>query len=215
MKIYCYYANIGNPHGQQELIQFWKERWAKEGWEPYVLGEDDARRDPRYAASQAHIAALPCLPTSKFFERAALERWLAFSQVDGAVADYDVFPMAPFPPQDFGGGFVCTDQAGGPGLIIGSRANFSQVADIILNYQMAPDDNWQGIPHIGDMRILWKHKHIYDKVLNLHTCYSMPGWETFPLIHFGNHYLVELTNNFRAMNKAQIVKRLVLEHYRQ
>lgn len=211
-KIYCYYADVGCA-GQTDLIEYWKERWEKEGWEPIVLGEADVEKDPRNNAMQGKIKTFPCLPGSRGFERANFERWLAFSHVDGCVADYDVFPMEPFPPIDFGG-FVCGAGNGGPGFIVGTGADFSRIAEMILSYDVKPEDTWRGVPHLCDMRILHCNKHIYSRLLHNILCFGEDGWQKVPLCHFGNASLDHYTEFFRRMTKTQAVRRLIKEHYR-
>lgn len=208
----CYYRDVGIP-GQTELIEFWKERWRSEGWKAEVLGPEDAMKDPRWDSMQEKIASFPCMPACRQFEATNFERWLAFSQHDGAALDYDVFPVRHFPPQDFGPLPICGDGAGGPGFILGRAQDFSRIADEILNYQPEPDDEWQGTPHLCDMRIMRKrHTKLYFiKVLII--TFQMPNFGTVPLAHYGNASLDQFSDYFRAMSKTEAIRRLLDKHY--
>lgn len=211
--IYCYYAELGWPR-EKELVAYWKERWQKEGWKAVVLGDDDAHKDARWAAMQTKISSFPRLPGHREFGAVNFRRWLAFSHITGAVADYDVFPLRPFPPKDFGG-FYNGDGDGGPGFICGSPADFGRVVDLILSYKEEPDDVYEGTRHVCDMRILQKNKaKLFDKIEIIHCCY-VPGFEKYPLCHFGNHYLAEMTQSYRKMSKVHAVKMLVEKHYHE
>jgi hypothetical protein len=209
--IYAYYSEFGCS-GQLELIEFWKQRWEKEQWIPVVLGPKDAQKDPRYAAMIEKANAFPCLPNCRGFEQANFVRWLAFSQIKqaaSAVADYDVFPIRHFPPKDFGG-FICGAGAGGPGFIVGSPSNFSKIADDILAYKWRPDDQWAGIPHICDMRILHKSKTRYDRIIHNTELYGRTGWMTRDLVHFGNSSL----ERHASGTKTEKIKRILDKYYR-
>lgn len=210
-RIYAYYTDVGCD-GQLELIDLWKERWKREGWEPIILGEDDAKKDPRWEAMKEKAKNFPCRQGAKNFERANFERWLAFAQIDGAVTDYDVFPRVPFPPQEFRG-FVCGDGCGGPGFIVGTKIDFSFTVDVILSYEVQSDDIWDSQPHICDMRVLQKNKGIYDRILHNIACFGEKGWEERPLVHFGNASLDAYTNCFKDKTKADAVRELIELHY--
>lgn len=185
-RIYCFYTDWGAP-GEKALVDFWVDRWKVQGWKPEVLSPTTMLNDARLPALTAKAKSFPCLNAQKF-QVANCTRWLAFATIDGAVADYDVLPIKPFPPADYGG-FVCFDPCGGPGLIIGSKQNFSKIADDIMAYEPRSTDLTWNKPHVSDMIILQNTKARYDTILNQHRCYGVEGWRDVPLCHFGNAYL--------------------------
>lgn len=187
--IYASYVEMGNA-GEPPLIDLWVDVWKRHGWNPVVLGLDEIQTDPRYGSMLAKAKSLPCL-NSRSFELSNFTRWLAFSHVDGAVTDYDVFPTQTFNPRDFGG-FVCGDASGGPGFIVGTRKDFSKIADDIISYVPQPDDLTWSKPHVSDMIILHRTKARFDAIINNILCYGLPGWKETPLVHFGNAYLKPL-----------------------
>lgn len=213
--IYSYYADVGCTT-QTDLIQLWVDRWTREGWKAVVLGEDLAKQDPRYEAMMSKARVLPCV-NHRGFERANFERWLAFSTVDGAITDYDVFPRCPFPPKEFPG-FWCGETFGGPGWIVGTKADFSRIADLLLAYEAQPDDLFQGTPHVSDMTILQRQQGkstIYDHLESIIQCFDVPGWENLPLVHFGNASIAHLMRENVGHTKAQVVAMLLDKYYRK
>lgn len=185
--IYAYYVEFGNRQ-EPPLIDFWIERWKREGWNPVILGDGDSQRDTRYNELSDKVDTFPMLPGQAKFGKANFMRWLAFSHIHGVVTDYDVFPLRTFPPADFGG-FVCGDDCGGPGFIVGTGKDFSGVVETILSYNPQPDDTANGVAHVCDMRLLHKTAWRYDRLIHNITCYGVTGWESRPLVHFGNAYM--------------------------
>lgn len=203
--IYCSYVNIGKT-GELDVIELWKTVWQRAGWKPVVLGIEDIEKDARTATMIQKARSMPCI-NGKLFETANFCRWLAFSQVNGALTDYDVFPIKPFPPKDFGG-FVCGDASGGPGFIVGTKENFSKIAEDIMVYEPKPDDLTWGKPHVSDMIILHRTKARYDAILNIHRCYGTDGWKDVPLCHFGNAYLEPLNKVSKVEQVKRVLKQL-------
>lgn len=215
-KIYSYYVNIGWAT-QAPVVDLWKEKWKAEGWEAIVLGETDARKDPRWDDLQRRVRELPCRPGAKGFERTCFERWLAFAQIDGpaAVADFDVFPIRHFPPQDFGKIPMCGDGAGGPGFVVGQPEDFSRIVDVILEYKADNDDDAEGNPHVSDMTVLRKRQGFIYRIAVYIITYGMPNFGTVPLAHYGNASLDKITNNHTGMPKAEAIRHLLAEHYQK
>lgn len=204
--VHCYYQDLG-WRDHFELLQFWVEQWEKQGWKTRVHRLEDARRDRRFGAMVNQCAKLPSV-NDRRYSAACFYRWLAFSQVDGAVCDYDVFPLQPFPPQDFGG-FACGDANGNPGFIVGSKADFSKITDDLLVYQPVADDVARGAPHVEDMIILIRSVKRFPKSLNIVSQYGNPDWDKLPLCHFSS----ESINSLRGTGtKKQIVERILQEH---
>src|SRR5512146_95105 len=99
-RIYAYYQD-NNDKRQLDLIPLWLQQWRAHGWEPSIVGLTQAQLDPRYSLLVAKARKVPCInPLS--YQTANFVRWLAFAAIPVstpvAIADYDVFPIAPFPP---------------------------------------------------------------------------------------------------------------------
>lgn len=97
MKVYTYYQDIGFK-GQDLIIEQWKKNWKKDGYEPVVLGPNDAT-DCSYSKSfleKIDIAFLKILgkPMSKYTASRWM-RWLAYASVSEKkhfyASEYDIF----------------------------------------------------------------------------------------------------------------------------
>jgi hypothetical protein len=83
---------------EDELLDFWKASWDAAGWEPIVLGRDDAKRHPRYEQYEQELEALRL----DDFGKIVLRRYLAMTTAGGWMCDYDAFPLRDFRNQGLG-----------------------------------------------------------------------------------------------------------------
>lgn len=188
--IYCFHVDFGRPDLNDTLL-LWKEVWVGHGWTPHVLGMADAQRHPKFQQVADHAARLPTINNRRFSDVNFL-RWCAFAQVDGVVADYDVFPRVPFPPLDLPSMFN-GDLNGGPGFVYGPIP----MVDWILAAQPEP-------PHICDMVVMARRIREGTVMRDLVRCYGVPGWDQVPLVHFGNGYMK--TNLPKAEEIKQVLQ---------
>lgn len=97
MKIFTYYQPIGgfDVHNEESLIALWKTSWSQHGYEPIVLGLDDAKKHPMFDDFNARMEKLPTV-NGYSYEGACYHRWLAVQHYlkehneAGMMADYDV-----------------------------------------------------------------------------------------------------------------------------
>jgi len=97
MKIYTYYENI-NFNEQNELLELWKASWKSKGFEPIVLGIEDAKKSEDYDSFCKKMKLIYKKVTQKELKPYGLScfvRWLAYSTVEDKesrflVSDYDV-----------------------------------------------------------------------------------------------------------------------------
>jgi hypothetical protein len=75
-----------------EMLEFWKSSWTAAGWDPTVLGLDDARRHPSFDQYEHELDALRI----DDFGKISLRRYLAMATRGGWMCDYDVFPLRDF-----------------------------------------------------------------------------------------------------------------------
>lgn len=108
-KIYTYYEEI-NFNKQPDLINVWKESWSSAGYEPVVLGYDDALKHPYYKEYVSYLKDMHIKVTDvpiSDYGLACYVRWLAYATVPDTeaffVCDYDVicngFSDLPVPGQ--------------------------------------------------------------------------------------------------------------------
>lgn len=94
MNVFTYYEPTPLL-GQEYLLACWQDSWRAKGWNPCVLGADDARRHPLFQAYNKAIKSFPTV-NAREYEEACWRRWLAYSvasdeHVESIVAtDYDV-----------------------------------------------------------------------------------------------------------------------------
>lgn len=185
--IYAYHTPIfkRDTHSR-DLIRLWMKVWRAHGWEPHILGPDEAKRHPKYKQMLSHIATLPTA-NHRRYEDACYIRWLAFARHAGVMSDYDVFPQRLFPPREFG---KFTDgQPNACGFMVGKPRDFEKIVDAILSYTPRPDDFHCGKPHVSDMVIVQKNRHLFQHTERYACCYGEEGWERYPLVHFANAWL--------------------------
>lgn len=107
-KIYTYYENV-NFKKQPELIDVWKQSWTAGGFEPIVLGRDDAMKSPLYDdyydfVQRVHKKSTGVELLGNTYYLAAQLEIVAFTTVDepSFFSDYDVIcnGYIPFTPED-------------------------------------------------------------------------------------------------------------------
>jgi hypothetical protein len=109
-KVVCYYEPIGNKFSNEsfELIKLWKRCWKNHGWDPVVLGEEDAKNHPRFNhidIYNSHSNLHSCTPSMSKYATQCYLRWYAYAnfslQNTGTLwADYDVMNYG-FTPKFF------------------------------------------------------------------------------------------------------------------
>lgn len=184
--IFAYYEPMDWPDGDS-LCEYWRRIWKRYGWQPVIIGKEVVARHARRAELEDALDHQPFLKSHRF-EIANQLRWCGFAQVDGVVADFDVFPRVPvFPPRWFHG-FVNCDEEGGPGFIAGRYTDFEKIVGMLLAHQLGPLDTSEGKPHSSDMTKMRQHRDLFDSFEPMVRCYGVPDWREKPLVHFGNSY---------------------------
>eukprot|EP00542_Grammatophora_oceanica_P009039 CAMPEP_0194042814 /NCGR_PEP_ID=MMETSP0009_2-20130614/14554_1 /TAXON_ID=210454 /ORGANISM="Grammatophora oceanica, Strain CCMP 410" /LENGTH=250 /DNA_ID=CAMNT_0038686809 /DNA_START=62 /DNA_END=814 /DNA_ORIENTATION=+ len=123
-----------------ELLQLWKDEWSKAGWEPRLIGIEEAMRHPQYAQYNSILDGLPNL---KVYDRYCFLRWLAMSVVGGGwMSDYDTFPLHPTLMTDGSSllpnsGMLTVHEhskfGGVPDLVSGSAVEFDRVGKALID----------------------------------------------------------------------------------
>lgn len=189
MTITTFYEPIWGTNAREvNLLQLWIQVWQANGWEPVVVGLDLAITHPKYQQMEEKIKALPTVNDRKY-ERVCFLRWLAFAQVGGLIADYDVFPRVPYPPEAFEDKdvFVNGTQTCACGFISGTKEDLEKIVDTIIEYKPDQLDVCGGRPHVSDMTIIIrKREELFKKLTTISSIFGLPGWETYPLVHFAN-----------------------------
>jgi hypothetical protein len=81
----------------QELLEAWKSAWYDAGWEPKVIGLEEARRNPNYSTFLDRLRQVELYGNSgrnQEYNEYCFLRFLAMASVGGGtMADYDTFPL--------------------------------------------------------------------------------------------------------------------------
>ena len=89
--VYTFYHRVKQLGPADALIDMWKRSWKAQGWEPVVLGLDDAKKHPLYEAFVAGIKDKAKSVNPGDYDLMCWVRWLAFHGVGGGLmTDYDV-----------------------------------------------------------------------------------------------------------------------------
>lgn len=110
---------------------------------------------------QSLVQKLEQLPTvnPKLYELSCYIRYVAMSAVGGGImVDNDVINLnfkpnemtSPLPER-----FTCYDR-GIPSMVYGTREEYDRVINYMANYQLRPNDKYNGRNHTSDMYILGK-----------------------------------------------------------
>lgn len=208
MRVYCYYVPIPlyTEESQRKLIDVWARSWSKQGWEPIVLNEGDAKLHPNYSKFKRHVWNLPT-EYGHEYEGQCFLRWLAMAAQEtdgggGVLTDFDVINYglkpAPVNPEEMY--FLCDYEPHNTismGVVIGAREHYEFFCRLFADW--VPDKHdWNshaGLFHCSDLSMVtrmfedktWKKPAWATKVSNVQAIFdvSRSQWNTAPLVHFG------------------------------
>lgn len=193
MNVYTYFEPCKQIDIEDEtrLLLLWGDNWRAHGFNPIVLNEAIARRNPDFDAYDAAVAELPTV-NPKDYERACYIRWMALAQVGGGVmTDADVFIYDPkfretltsyesYPDVHFFEDFS-------PSCFYATREGALETCNYFANYK--PDakdiegDGDDAKSHVSDQNAL-RRNPTRPKITALCLLYGKPGWEHSPLVHY-------------------------------
>jgi hypothetical protein len=155
MYVYTYFEECGVNPNAGWLLGEWAENWRQAGFEPVVLGDNDARKHPKY---RQWVEVFKSIPTTnhKCYELACYKRWLAMAVCGGFMVDYDVFQvdMVPFEV----GPLTFYNRYHIPCAVSGTPDEFERMLHWFRGVVCGVDDNVNGVPHLSDMLICTKHE---------------------------------------------------------
>ena len=131
-----------------ELLDFWKKSWQEAGWEPVVLGLEDAQRHPRFNQYEQDLNNLRL----DEFSRISFRRYLAMATTGGWMCDYDVFPLRDFRSQGLGilpyNGQFALYGIVSPALAVADAANWETILQTLLK---------EAKQHVNSNSSQWNH----------------------------------------------------------
>lgn len=144
-KMHTYFTEVSkNPTPDKLLLEAWKASWYDAGWEPIVLGPEDAQQHPHY---NKFIAAFDAAPKEvRDYDRACYLRWLAMGMQSGGgwMSDFDTFPLYMTPsmvlPND---GKFTSYSRHVPNLVSGNASEWNRMSQLIyFSYSMHQNIFW-------------------------------------------------------------------------
>ena len=200
--VFTYYApihvmpDLWSPDSQQRLLSIWRRSWAARGWNPIVLGEDDAKRHPQYEELRAKFWALPT-PYGHDFEGPCFMRWAAMSAVGGGMlTDYDAINYN-FEPREVDPHrmqvFADTSLPACMGAVLGSQKHFEEMTQRMANWVPAEPDWNTSVNgyHCSDLTLLIQYLDTGARP-GPDWLIKVPGQSVFPdttgdIVHYGYH----------------------------
>jgi Methyltransferase domain len=193
-KVFCYYENLPDQDAVP-MLGVWADSWRLYGWEPHILGLEDAKKHPRYQEFVDRVSQLPT-ENKKSYELACYVRHLAYSMVAGEegvlFVDWDVlnlgfYPFSPLSNLQF------LDWWKVPCAFFANKSGVESLIERFMAYVPPPD-----CVHTSDM-------HICGTLPLLVTpmCAELRYWPS-NLVHFNWH---SCGGGFR---KAEYISRVPL-----
>lgn len=214
--IYTYYKKCGNETIHKKLMDLWMHLWQKQGWDPVVLGEEDAWLDEKSCAEL--LSAVNKLPTQNHreYENACYLRHLAMANKGGGLlVDYDVMPVS-YEPSSENIGLVILEPTKVPCAVRGSAEGFRQIVQMFLHYRPGAGDIYRFRPHVSDMTILRQSSFPSSNHCLEYLCSGRPvpndpgdGWKQARMIHFSSASLGLRRRD--ARDKAEIIREVLAE----
>lgn len=200
MNVYTYYRPTPDcpryvPESQLALIELWKRSWKNRGWNPIVLGDDDAKKHPEFDRFFEKVSQLPVHRWSTW-RAAGLLQWVAVAAAGGGmVTDYDVLNYGFFPesvPVSDKMLMFCDEPPGWfTGATFGSLEHYEKMISLLLGWKVTERDavqhgEYKGTPCCGILSMLSQVYKTLDwfKVVPGCAHYSYPGWEKSPMVHY-------------------------------
>jgi hypothetical protein len=170
-----------NQEEQKRQIDVWKHVWSAYGYNPIVLTEWDASKNPVYAKIKPKLATLKGTHSRKK-ELASIYRWLALENVGGGLyLEYDVLPGQSFTSDDVPtpDGVIALE-AKGMAAVSADRQGLRCFSEVIENFDYA---NAQTVPTDADILAkedspFWLKKE--QRCVNWNT----QRWPESKLVHF-------------------------------
>ncbi len=196
MNVYAFYETIDEPwvnqEDQKKLIELWKISWSKYGWNPIILGLNDAKKHYLYDVYYKKIESLPTINDKKY-EMLCFLRWLSFAEYGGWISAVSVMNYG-FSPLEFSKEIVVANEY--PFLtpttaIHIPKEKLSLILDTIMRYDLRKEHviNINGIykPHVSDMIILNEtfNKIFIDILLKKSVSYGpAENWQNSQIVHY-------------------------------
>ena len=208
--VFTYHEPIDCKHDNDQwlMIDHWRRSWAKQGWNPVVLGLKDAERHPLFREFDERTKLLPTVNPGDY-ELACYRRWLAVARAGGGfMSDYDVVNYG-FKPTDPTGDLVIYESNNQcnsvvPSVVGGTAYGFLQAC---LAFSVPTPESITSTshdrPHTSDMVVMQilDQRHIYN-ICPTVIQYGHETWDTAPLVHY-SHATTHNTDRVQCLKSAR------------
>jgi hypothetical protein len=171
LKIYTYYKYVPDlGDAPKNLLDFWISDWSLLGWEPIVLGEEEARQHPFYKEFCSLVSRVPTT-NPRVYEEACFVRHLAMCVAGGGLmVDTDVFNLS-LSPNDLPDtqGPLILDHGRVPCAVLASSSGYDFLTKAMAAYGSTCSSDMHAVQTLG--------------VPYIDICREFPDY-TGKLIHF-------------------------------
>lgn len=199
MNIYTFYQPVPClvHHQNEKIIEVWEKSWRYYGWNPIVLGINDAKQHPFYETYRKKCEQFPTA-NDKDYEILCFLRWLAMANLGGWHCDFDIINYG-FEPIDYKEKVVtCSHWSLAATTIHLPKSGYENIIKLIYDYRVSERDINQelGKYHISDMTILSNLReqcNIFE-YLDCESLYSLTNhkqepWTETKLVHFASAFV--------------------------
>jgi hypothetical protein len=200
MKVSTYYSPVSQieEQPQRELLELWKKSWSRYGWEPVILGRDDAKESEWYQVILDNVKEFPT-SNPRDYELSCFLRWAAMEAIGGGImTDYDVmnygFETLGIKPDDKSIFPLHCMERHVPSVVYGGRQAYRVICGLFSNYIPSSHER-----QVSDMTILERSAGmgVWEDVGGV-LQYSEPGWEANALVHYSSHCLRGVSGRSKA-----------------
>jgi len=193
MNIYSFYQPLEDWWPSErplEIIDLWKKSWESWGWNPVVLGLDDARKHPLFNELDKVASQFPSACRSNI-DRFAMLRWCAFAMAadNGAwFGDYDVLNYG-FMPYNPGRPVTLCSRPTTFAISFAYRKQLDKFVGYFIDYKVRPSDYYDGKPHVSDMNILFDHMDDWSEEIPIEKpATAEVRWDNAALVHYAGAF---------------------------
>lgn len=201
----------------EQLLNTWKDKWSKAGWDPVVLTLEDAKKHPGYRRFARMVNKIPLMGKGGkglniLYNQLCYYRWLAMASVGGGwMSDYDVFPLRQIGEDDLknentslpNGGFFSvhaivrgSEGQGIPCLMSGNDKQWEKMAFMIVENGAShfTERMWTDMFALMDLRTRNKKKELFHWADDV-----IPGQEVL-LGHYWSKKNCTIIKNYKAVH---------------
>lgn len=216
--VFTFYNRVPQLKPAGELIELWRESWSRNGWNPVVLGLNDAQKHPLYADYVEGIKSKAKSINPGDYDLMCWVRWLALDVMGGGLmTDYDVInrnlkqnDLEPAPVIVYAGVENKPEQFNGlrvyeiskvPCCVSATQEGATQLVQSI--HAMPQNEG----AHYSDM--YWFTEQPFD-VKPIVVEFLSDGWESAKAVHFCNGSCHRYRETLRVnMQRELIVRRIM------